>query len=259
MVSIITPAYNAEQFIGEAIASVIAQTYTNWELLVINDASTDNTAGIVKQFMAKDPRIKILDNTTTKGPGNARNFGIEEAKGTYMAFLDADDLWKPNKLQEQLKVLENTNANICFSSYELINEKGQHLNKTVLALDFLSYKKQLRCNYIGNLTGLYNAKKLGKIYMPEIRKRQDWVMWLRAIEIGGNAIGIKQSLAYYRIREHSVSSNKLQLIKHNFNVYNSVLEFGWLKSVGYMIIFLFEYFFVKSRQVIKTNTIREVK
>jgi glycosyltransferase involved in cell wall biosynthesis len=253
MVSIVTPAYNSEEFIAITIDSVIAQTFTNWELIVVNDGSTDKTQGIVEEYSQKDNRIRILNHTISKGAGVSRNYAIKKATGDYITFLDADDIWKPEKLEEQLKLLNDQNVAVCFSSYELIDEKGQLLNTIIEALEKVSYKKQLRCNYIGNLTGIYDVKKLGKIYMPEIPKRQDWILWLKAIEKGGDAIGIKESLAFYRVRKDSISSNKWKLIKHNFNVYRKTLKFGWIKSIRFILIFLFEYFFVKSKQIKKIS------
>jgi len=253
MVSIVTPAYNSEEFISIAIDSIIAQTFTNWELIVVNDGSTDKTQSAVEEYLEKDNRIKLLKGSTSQGAGAARNRAIAEAKGDYIAFLDADDKWKPEKLEKQLRFLKEKNAAVCFSSYELMDEKEQPLNTIVEALDKVSYKKQLKCNYIGNLTGLYDVKKLGKIYMPEIPKRQDWVLWLKAIEKGGDAIGVKESLAFYRVRKDSISSNKWILIKHNFNVYRKVLKFGWIKSIRFILIFFFEYFFVKSKQIKNIN------
>jgi glycosyltransferase involved in cell wall biosynthesis len=253
MVSIVTPAYNSERFIADAINSVLKQTFTDWELLIVNDGSTDKTQSIVEEYSQKDNRIKLLNHSTSQGAGVSRNLAIKEAKGDYIAFLDADDIWKPNKLEKQIKLFKKTSTAVCFSSYELINEKGQPLNTIVEALEKVPYQKQLKCNYIGNLTGIYDVKKLGKIYMPEIHKRQDWVLWLKVIEKGGDAIGIKESLAFYRVRKGSISSNKWKLIKHNFNVYRKVLKHGRIKSIRFILIFLYEYFFVKSKQVKKIS------
>lgn len=248
MVSIITPSYNSGKFIADTITSVINQTYQHWELIIVDDASQDNTCKIVSELLKKDNRIKLIQHAKNLGAGATRNTAVKMAKGNFIAFLDSDDIWKPNKLEKQLDYMKSKNVAICFSSYELIDEEGNLLNKIVEALPILSYNKQLKCNYIGNLTGIYNADRLGKIYMPEIKKRQDWVMWLNAIKKGGEAIGIKESLAYYRVRKTSISRNKLNLVKYNFNVYRRVLGFGFLKSTKYLMLFFHEYFFVKSKQ-----------
>lgn len=185
LVSIITPMYNSEKFILKTIESVINQTYSNWELLLIDDGSTDNTIQIVEDFKQKYTNIKLLQNPTNLGAAQSRNKGILEAKGDYIAFLDADDLWKPNKLDLQIQFMQTHNCDVSFSSYEQIDENVKPLNKLVQAIPKLTYNKYLKTNYIGNLTGMYNAKTLGKITSPDLRKRQDWLLWLAAIKKSG--------------------------------------------------------------------------
>lgn len=248
LVSVIMPVYNGEAYLGEAARSVMAQTYSHWELFIIDDSSFDNSLSISREFSEKDERITVFSNEINQGPGISRNTGIEAARGHFIAFLDADDLWKPEKLQKQLDFMRENQVDVCFSSYELITENGERTGKMVEALPFLTYQKLLKSNYVGNLTGIYNAKKLGKIYCPEIRKRQDWGMWLAAIKKGGTAKSIKEPLAFYRQRKNSISGNKLEMLRYNFNIYHRVLDFSFLKSVGYMLNFLREHFFVKKRQ-----------
>ena len=249
LVSIVMPAYNSEAFIIESIQSVIDQTYSNWELFVIDDASTDATRRIVRDFAGKDNRIRLIQNSSNCGTHYSRNKGIEVASGDFISFLDSDDLWKPEKLEIQLKTLSKENIAACFSSYDLITEEGKNLHKKVQALPVLIYDKLLKANYVGNLTGIYNVSILGKIYCPEIRKRQDWALWLKVIEEGGPMEGIQESLAVYRVRKNSISNNKLEMLKYNFKVYNSVLDYGFFPSMWMMLIFLNEQFFVKSRQI----------
>ncbi|MCF4100657.1 glycosyltransferase [Gillisia sp. M10.2A] len=249
LVSIIMPAYNSSRFIEQAIQSVLHQTYTNWELLVIDDASRDTTVKIVQECAAASSKIKLLISSENQGAGVARNKGIKAATGTYIAFLDADDLWFPEKLSIQLKFMQERGLQMTFSSYELISESGEKLHKMVEALPLLSYNKLLRSNYVGNLTGIYSVEILGKIYNASIRKRQDWALWLSVLKETGNVEGITAPLAYYRIRRESISNNKLSLLKHNFNVYYKVLNFGILKSCAYMILFLWEHFMLKSKQL----------
>lgn len=246
--------FNSEAYISETINSVINQTYTNWELLLIDDGSNDKTIEIANQFIAQNPNIKLLKNNTNLGAAISRNKGIEQSKGKYIAFLDADDLWKPNKLQIQIGFMEAQNCDVCFSSYEQIDETGKPLNKLIKALPELTYQKYLKSNYIGNLTGIYNAKVLGKIKAPNLRKRQDWLLWLAAVKTSGKpAKGIEESLAYYRVRKDAMSSNKINLLKYNYWVYRKGLGFSTLKSVYYMLIFLNEHFLVKSKQVVFIN------
>lgn len=247
---------NSEAYISETINSVISQTYPNWELLLIDDCSTDNTLEMVQIFISKHPNIKLIKNSTNIGAANTRNKGIEVAKGTYIAFLDGDDVWKPKKLEVQLAFINSNDCDVCFSSYDLMNEDGTFLNTQVKAIPILTYKKFLKSNYIGNLTGMYNAEVLGKILSPNLRKRQDWLLWLAVIKKAGKpALGIEESLAYYRVRKDSISSNKINLLKHNYWVYKKGLGFSAAKSMYYMTIFLFEHFFIKSKQTVSTNKI----
>ncbi len=253
-VSVITPTYNSEDFIENTIESVLNQTYTYWELVLVDDASSDSTLEIINRYSELHSNIKIIQNNTNQGAAVSRNKGIEAATGDYIAFLDADDLWKPNKLELQVKVLIKNNLDVVFCSYDLMNESGELLNKEVKALNELTYSKFLKCNYIGNLTGVYNASTLGKVYAPNLRKRQDWLLWLEAVKKSNKpAFGLEESLAIYRVRKNSISSNKLNLLKYNFLVYRKGLSFSFFKSVYYLIVFLFEYFFVKSRQTVTTS------
>ena len=254
LVSIITPLYNSEAFVEDTLNSVINQTYSNWELLLIDDGSQDKTIKIVEGYIKKYPNINLIKNETNLGAAISRNKGIEAAKGDYIAFLDADDLWKPTKLEEQVSFMIAENCDVCFSSYEQINEAGEPLNRLVKALPVLNYKTLLKTNYVGNLTGVYNAKKLGKITSPNLRKRQDWLLWLAAIKKSGKpAKSVQESLAYYRVRDNSMSSNKFELLKHNYNVYRKGLGFSVIKSMYRMILFLYEQFFVKSKLIASTD------
>ncbi len=246
--------FNSEAFVTETINSVINQSYTNWELLLVDDKSTDKTVETVKAFMEEYPNVRLLVNETNSGAAISRNKGIMEAKGEYIAFLDADDLWKPEKLEKQLAFMQAENCEVSFTSYEQIDEEGKPLNKLIMALPILSYEKYLKSNYIGNLTGIYNARTLGKITSPNLRKRQDWLIWLAAIKKSGKpAKGVQESLAYYRVRENSMSSNKFNLLKYNYAVYKKGLGFSTSKSLYCMLVFLKEHFLVKSKQTIILN------
>ncbi|MGK0307517.1 MAG: teichuronic acid biosynthesis glycosyltransferase TuaG [Urechidicola sp.] len=250
LISIITPMYNNETVIEQTIDSVIRQTYSNWELILVDDASPDQTINKAKALIEIDNRIKLFSHPKNKGAAEARNLGTKMAKGNYIAFLDSDDLWKKNKLELQINNLTTGKADVCFGSYELINSRSQPLNKKVQALKTLTYKKLLKANYIGNLTGIYNCEALGKIYTKDLKKRQDWLLWLEAIKRSKKpAVGIFETIAYYRISKGSLSSNKINLIKHNFNVYRKGLGFSYLKSLAYLIQFFCEHIFVKTRLI----------
>tara|TARA_R110002124_G_scaffold2672_1_gene16825 strand:+ start:7830 stop:8603 length:774 start_codon:yes stop_codon:yes gene_type:complete len=250
LVSIITPMYNNESVIEETINSVIRQTYSNWELILVDDASSDQTINTSKALRKIDNRIKLFNHLQNKGAAEARNLGTKMAKGKYIAFLDADDLWKENKLELQVNVLSSDKADVCFGSYELINSNSHSLNKKVQALKTLTYKKLLKANYIGNLTGIYNCEKTGKIYTKDLKKRQDWLLWLEVLNKSKKpALGISDTIAYYRITQGSLSSNKINLIKHNFNVYKKGLGFSTIKSIFYLLQFLHEHLLVKKKHI----------
>lgn len=254
LISIITATYNSEKFIRQTINSVLSQTYKNWELIIVDDASSDGTISIINTFLQVQSKITLIENESNQGAAISRNRAIEIAQGDFMAFLDGDDIWKPNKLELQLAFIQKHNLAVCYSSYDLMDEQGNLLEKTVRALPRLSYTKFLKSNYIGNLTGIYNAKVLGKIYAPNFRKRQDWLLWLDAVKKSGQpALGIQESLAVYRLRKNSMSSNKFNLVKYNYLVYRKGLKFSFVKSIYAMIIFLKEHFFVKSKLVVTSQ------
>lgn len=248
MVSIITPLYNNQDTLEDCIASIINQSYEYWELILIDDASTDGSLNIARQVASLDSRVKVLSHSFNKGAAQARNSGTTMASGDYIAFLDADDIWYPNKLEKQLEYLQE--YDVCYSSYDLMDQYGRPTNRTIESIPYLTLNKLHRANYIGNLTGVYNVKKLGKIYTKDLRKRQDWLLWIEALSRSKKpAYGIKESLASYRMGNSSLSSNKLNLIKHNFRVYNQGLGYSFIKSAYCLVRFVIEQVFVKSRQV----------
>ena len=242
------PAYNSADFITDSIQSVMQQTHQNWELLIIDDASLDNTVSIIKKFETLDSRIKLFQNNENKGTGISRNVGIKDAQGAYIAFLDSDDLWLPKKLEVQLAFMQAHDLVMTYSSYYLIDEYGKDLNKKVEALPTLSFQKLLKSNYVGHLTGIYRADKIGKIYSSVLRKRQDWALWLSILLKIKSTKGISQPLAKYRIREKSISNNKLGLLKYNYLIYSEFLKYSRIKSLIRMGVFLKEHFLVKHKQ-----------
>ena len=251
-VSVIMPAYNAAEFLEQSVFSVLSQSYKDWELIIVDDHSTDATLKIANKAAQTDERIRILQNTKNEGAAISRNKAIKAASGRFMAFLDADDLWKPEKLEIQLQKMKDEDLAACFSSYEYVDKKSNKLGKGIRALPVLDFQKLEKANYVGNLTGMYDAEKLGKIYCPDLLKRQDWGLWLLVIRAAGSMKGIQRPLAYYRLGNHSISSNKLEMLRYNYLVYRKVLEYDGIKSVFKMLRFLYEQFFVKSRQNFRT-------
>ena len=252
LVSIITPLYNAATFISNTLASVQSQTYTNWEHIIVDDASTDEGIKIVENAARINDRIKLIKSTKNRGAAVCRNIATDNASGDFIAFLDSDDLWHPEKLQKQLQFMIAENCAVSYTNYLHMDEEGSLLDKRIKALPSLNYKKQHSNNYVGNLTGVYNVRELGKIAAPSIRKRQDWAVWLEAIKRSGKpALGLQEDLAYYRVREGSISSNKMNLIKYNFQFYKEYLGYSWMASVVYLLRFFWEYFLVRPKQIEK--------
>jgi len=248
LISIITPSYNCSNFIIETIESIQAQTYKNWELLITDDCSTDNSCKIIEEYTLKDNRIKLFKFNSNLGAGAARNNSIQEAKGQFIAFCDSDDRWYPNKLEEQLIFMTKNGCALSYTSYDTCDEKG-NIKGWIQCPKKMTLRKIIRNNDIGCLTAMYNVGKIGKHLMPTIRKRQDWCLWIKIIKEHGDAYGIQKSLAIYRIREESISANKIEMLKYNYNVYNQILGYNKLISLlilgGYFIPY---YLYKKIKQ-----------
>ncbi|WP_019670908.1 glycosyltransferase family 2 protein [Eudoraea adriatica] len=234
LVSIITPVYNSEKYIEGTIESVQAQTHTNWEHILVDDCSSDGSATLIKTFQEKDPRIKYHRLKKNSGAGMARNKGIEFAKGKYIAFLDSDDVWYPEKLEKQLHFMEQNNYHFTFTDYDQINEAGQRLSKVLKCKPIVTYKNALYKNPIGCLTVIYDVDFFGKQYMSSIRKRQDYALWLKLLK-KTNGYGLNECLASYRVGNESISANKLDLLKYEWKIYRDEENLPFLKSTFYLI------------------------
>lgn len=251
LVSIITPSYNSAEYIADTIEAICKQTYTNWELLITDDCSTDNSVEIIKSYLTKDARIKLQRLDVNSGAGVCRNKSIEAAQGRYIAFCDSDDIWMPHKLEKQLRFMTQKDCALVYSSYMLMNESKEVLGVSVCRKQetFVSMKKD---NGIGCLTALYDTAKVGRMYMSSLRKRQDWGLWLEILRKCKVAYGLKEPLAYYRLRSGSISNKKFALIKHNINVYRKILNYSLLKAYLFcLFVFIPNYFLKKLR--IKMN------
>lgn len=251
LVSIITPTYNAEKFIRKTLESVQNQSYKNWEMILVDDASTDETVKIINEFTHKDTRIKVFQLAKNSGNGFARNVALEKATGKYIAYLDADDLWFPMKLEKQIQFLKENNLPFTFSFYDSIDEEGNNLNRRVEAPLNLTYNQLFFCNYVGNLTAIYDTDHFGKIVIEATQKRQDWRLWLTILKQIKETKPVPEPLAFYRIRKDSISSSKFKLIKHNFGVYRDFHGFNFVSSVLLMIRFLFTQLVIKPRYIKK--------
>ncbi|SNQ44112.1 glycosyltransferase family 2 protein [Cellulophaga lytica] len=232
-VSIITPVYNSERFIADCIKSVQSQTYSDWEHILVDDCSSDISASIIQEFAKYDTRIKYFKLKKNSGAGVSRNKAIELARGSYIAFLDSDDIWHKDKLSKQVEFMVKNKYNFSFSSYAVIDEEGIVLSKSKKVLNHVNYKKALFKNPIGCLTVIYNCDSLGKHYMPSIRKRQDYALWLKLLKIT-DAYGLNENLASYRIVSNSISSNKFDLLKYEWKIYREEEKLSFVKSSFYL-------------------------
>lgn len=244
MVSIITPCYNAEKYLAQTIESVLVQTFRDWEMLVVDDCSSDGSAEIIRSYARKDPRIIYLKTDKRSGsPTGPRNLGIQNARGRYIAFLDSDDLWLPDKLERQLEIFaENESAAVVFSYYEKMSEDGKRSGRVVTSPESVTYAKLLYGNVIGCLTGIYDTGKVGKVYM-ENYGHEDYIMWLAILKKGYLGVNTQDVQALYRVREQSVSSNKLQALKWQWSIYRNIEKLGFFKSMLCFAGYAFKAFF----------------
>ena len=233
-VSIIVPMYNAEKFIGKTIESVLAQTYQNWEMLIMNDVSTDNSLAIVSLYAKKDERIKIVNTEKNVGVVKGRNFLIDLASGKYIAFLDADDYWHNEKLEKQIKFMKEKNASISCTEYTRVKENEEKINDVIIKEE-ISYNDMLKNNYLGCLTVIYDAEKLGKRYFKELEKNEDYVLWIEIVKDVNTIYGLKENLAYYRVLDNSRSSNKVKTAKVRWEIYRKIEKLSLLKSIYYFL------------------------
>lgn len=231
LVSIITPTYNCAHFIGETIESVLAQTYQNWEMIIVDDCSADNTKSIVEKYSRIDKRIRYYYLEYNAGAAFARTMAIKNANGKYIAFLDSDDLWVKNKLEKQIEFMKKYNVNFTCTSYEQIDEDGKRLNRIVNAIPRTDYNRLLLDCPVGNSTVMYNVEKMGKFEVPNIRKRNDDALWLQMLKKERYIYGMKGVLASYRVRSGSISSNKFKLIKYHWILYRHIEHLGIMRSL----------------------------
>ena len=233
LVSIIMPNYNSASFIEKSIVSALSQTYKNWELILVDDYSSDDSLKIIESLIADDKRIKLIQLTQNSGPAIARSRAIEEAKGRYIAFLDSDDLWHTDKLSKQILFMQEHDIALSYTGYYRIEEKGGEIIDQIHVPQKVNYNELLKQNIIGCLTAIYDTQKLGKVYMPDIRKRQDFGLWLKILKQVPYAYGLDEPLAYYRVRTSSVSSNKILASKYNWKLYREVEKLPLYKAIYY--------------------------
>lgn len=233
LVSVVMPAYNVSKFIGESIESVLRQTYKNWELIIVNDCSKDNTEEVIKNYIRIDNRIKYYNQDKNLGIATARNLAIKKAKGKYIAFLDSDDLWKEDKLTEQIYFMESNRLEFSYTDYEKRNQNLSKILKTIKCPNKIDYKYGLKGNKIACLTVIVTSRVLKENLMPQI-KHEDYATWLQILRKDNIAYGLDKNLAIYRVNENSTTSNKLKILFWTFPIYYTQEKFGVIKSLYYL-------------------------
>lgn len=232
-VSIVMPAYNSEKYLFDTVKSVISQSYSNWELIIIDDCSKDSTKTIIEKLSQLDFRIKSIFLNKNSGAGIARNAGIRISEGQYLAFLDADDIWSEEKLELQVKHLSSNNAAICHTSFRFIDECGESRQGGVKVSPQVCLKDNLKNTEIGTSTAIIDRYKIDRnIEFSSIRARQDLKLWIQLLGLGYTSFGLEKSLVKYRVRSGSVSSNKIKMLILTFGVYMGVNQLSYFSRIS---------------------------
>lgn len=234
LVSIITPLYNSEKYLGRTIESVIQQTYPYWELILIDDCSEDRSFTIAKHYSERDVRIKVIQIATNGGKAAAINEGCSIAKGRYIAFLDSDDIWLPKKLQHQIAFMINERHAISCTSYVQISEDGRKKGRLFRAREKVNYQRVLLDCPVGHSTVMYDVYALGIQVVPNIRKRSDDALWLQILKKEPYIWGLQEPLVQYRIRGKSLSRNKLSLVKYHWKLYREIEHINVFSSLSHI-------------------------
>lgn len=222
LISVIMPAYNSEKYIGDAITSILKQTYDNYELIIVDDCSTDNTANIIKGYMSQNNKIRVIKNSENIGVAQTRNKGVSEAKGDWIAFLDSDDLWKNNKLERQLKLAQSKQCRFLFTASTFIDRNGQLYNWIFEIPDQVCYKELLKQNVISCSSVLIKKELMVKYKMENDAIHEDFGTWLRILKEEQFAYGLNEPLLLYRIHSNSKSGNKLKSLLMAYKTYRFV-------------------------------------
>lgn len=242
LVSIITPSYNSSNFIERTIKSLLSQSYQNWELIIIDDCSTDNSCDVIQKYADQDNRIQLIKLKKNSGAAVARNTGIEHASGRFIAFLDSDDTWHPEKLHKQINFMLEHDYAFSYTQYHQVNEKGETIGYLYFP-EKTTYKNLLKTCVIGCLTAMYDTEKIGKVYFPLIRKRQDFALWLKILKMVPYAYCVPEDLASYTVRSNSISSNKFKAAQYNWHLYRNIERLSIFLSIYYFSNYIFRGIF----------------
>ena len=238
LVSIITPAYNCAYTIAETIESVLGQSYDCWEMIIVDDCSTDATVAVVQKYQEQDSRIRLIQLEKNQGVANARNIGMQRAQGRYLAFLDSDDIWLKDKLTEQILFMKENDIAFSYTQYRQFRENVENCKKLIDIIEVVNYKELLKRNIIGCLTVVLDREKIPVFHMPKER-HEDYIVWLSILKQGYKAYGLKQDLARYRISNASVSGDKQKSALWTWNIYRNIEKLSLIKSLYY-----FSYYFI---------------
>lgn len=239
IVSIITPCYNSSKFLKECVNSVLKQTYKKWELILIDDSSSDNSSSIIDHFCKIDSRIKSIFLKNNVGPAESRNIAIKEAKGRYIAFIDSDDIWNHKKLEIQLRFMKEREIPFSFTSYQPVSENREIRHSVIRAPQRMNYKSYLKNTIIGCLTVIIDRKQVGEFCFPNIRSSQDMALWLLILKKGFDAYGLDENLAEYRIVFGSNTGNKLISALGVWKVYREIERLNFFISFWYFMHYSF--------------------
>lgn len=230
-ISIITPCYNSSKYLEETIQSVLNQSFTDWEWVITDDCSQDKSIEIIERH--NDPRIKLIKAEKNGGAGYARNLSLSEAKGRYITFLDADDVWTPNFLEEMLNFMKRENAELAYSNYARCDEKLVPKLGDFKADKVVTFGNLLKTCRLSLLSSMYDSERVGKEYFPEGNKREDHTMWLNLLKKIPKGLPLPKTMAKYRMLPTSVSRKKSEIIKDQYLVYRDFMGFSVLKSLYY--------------------------
>lgn len=244
-ISIITPCYNASKFLQETINSVLSQTFTDWEWLITDDCSQDNSVEILEQ--QNDDRIKIFRAKKNGGAGHARNISLKNATGRFVTFLDADDFWEPNFLEEMLSFMKKENAELAYSTYSRCDENLNPILGDFEADKAVNFNNLLKTCRLSLLASMYDSKRVGKFYFPEGMKREDHVMWLELLKKIPTGKPLKKTLSKYRMLPNSISRKKTHILKDQYLVYKDFMKFSTPKSLYYTANWAFNGFLKYSK------------
>ena len=236
-VSILVPCYNCEAFLGETLDTVLAQGFTDWECVLVDDASTDRSLDVIQSYAERDSRFHPLVLEKNLGAAGARNAGLEKIRGRYLAFLDADDIWEPDKLEKQVARIEETKAPIVHTSYRFVDEAGDFLPGGVTASDKVDLAVYMRNTEIGMSTSLLDREQVGEISFRDIRLCQDTHLWLALLREGHVARGLPEVLVHYRVREGQISGSKIGMARQVLALYLEIEELAlplrWWRFFNY--------------------------